>query len=350
MHWIGIDVAKKTFDAALVFDGQHYPETKLHEVPVKTFVRTQQGVDQFLSWVDEQLPSTDNGQLFTVQAVMESTGKFSLELATWLFQHRKENMAAIVNPGLTSSFIKSMGLRNKTDRIEARALAFYGAERRPALYEPATPSQGQLRELCRLRDSLISERVACQNRGDEESPIAFIRRTAARRIRELERHITKVEEKMKQTIQKEASLKRDYEILNSIPGVSFVTASVVLAELGDLRRFTRARQISAFAGLSPKIHDSGTSVKGKRHLCKFGNSRIRHALYMATMSAVCYCPCMRKCYEDLLHAGKSKMSALGAVMRKLLVLMRAMLIANKPYDRNYQNSGMYCGKQHIACG
>jgi transposase len=349
-HWAGLDVAKKSFDAAVVFYGQHYPETKLHEVPCKTFERSPDGVKQLLAWLDEQLPPVDDSHPFSVRAVMESTGKYSQDLALWLLQQTKEPVAAIVNPGLTANFIKSMGLRNKTDRLEARALAFYGVERRPAPYKPLTLAHSELRELSRLRDSFITERVACKNRGEHESPNTFVRKTSTRRIRELNRHIDAIENRIKKLIIKDEALNHDYEILNTIPGVNFVTAAVILAELGDLRRFERARQISAFAGLSPRIHDSGSSVKGKQHMCKFGNRRVRQALYLSAVSAMRFCPSLRKCYQRLLLEGKSKMNAIGAVMRKLLVLMRALLIADEPYNPEHCNGGKTCGKPTASCG
>jgi transposase len=343
-----MDVAKKTFEAAVVFDGEHYSQALLRQVPTASFARTKEGVGLFLAWLDALLLSRDEAQA-QVRVVMESTGRYSLTLARWLVKLRGALRSAIVNPGMTSSFIKSLGLRNKTDRIEARALAFYGTERRPAPYDWPTPSRLNLRTLCRYRDDLIDDRVAWENRLEECSS-TLIQKMAKQRVRGIERDIEKIEGEIRKVIENDAELKRDAELLESIPGVGFVTASVVLAELGDLRRFEEARQVSAFAGVSPRLRQSGTSVNGKSRMCKYGNPRVRKALYMAAISAMHHCPSMQACHKRLARAGKAKMVSVGTVMRKLLVLMRAVLIAEKPYDPNHRHGGKPCGKLEIVCG
>ena len=349
-HWVGIDVSKETFDAALVFYGQHYTPEHLREVPVKTFACSVAGVGKFLEWLDSLTEQHGDLDRDGVRIVMESTGKYSMELSAWLVAQRLSLRPAIVNPNMTYSFIKSLGLRNKTDRIEARALAFYGVERCPAPYEPPVGVYKELRELSRFRDDLLKEQVACKNRGDENNSNPVICKLAKRRLREIARHIEAVEKEMRKVLAKDEKLKRDYDLLVSIPGVGFVTACVVLGEFGDLRRFGRARQLSAFAGVSPRLRQSGSSVNGKPHLCKSGNRRVRKVLYMAAVSAMQHCPSMEKIYHQMLFQGKSKMSALGAIMRKLLVLMRAILIENAPYDPNHDRCGKHGGKMVPVCG
>lgn len=349
-HWVGIDVSKKTFDAAIVFYGQHYFQAQMREVPVLAFARSVQGVEQFLEWLDRLTERHGELDQSNVRVVMESTGKYSIELSAWLVKQRFSLEPAIVNPNMTSSFIKSLGVRNKTDRMEARALAFYGVERRPVPYEPPTGSYKKLRDLCRFRDEIIKEQTACKNRDNETSPNPVIRRLSKRRLREIERHIKDIDKEIRKVLAKDEKIKQDYDLLVSIPGVGFVTACVALGELGDLRRFERARQLSAFAGLSPRLRQSGSSVNGKPHLCKSGNPRIRKVLYMAAISAAHHCPSMEKNYTLMLFQGKSKMSALGAIMRKLLVLMRAILIGNTPYNPEYERCGKLCGKTASSCG
>lgn len=349
-HWVGIDVAKDTFDAALVFYGQHYSPEQIRKVPVKTFTRSAQGTVQFLKWLDGQTKQHGEMDTASVRVVMESTGKYSMELSAWLIGKRASLEPAIANAAMTANFIKSLGIRNKTDRLESRALAFYGVERRPAPYEPPTGVYKELRELCRFRNEMVKEQTACKNRNNEASSNPVIRRLAKRKLREIEKHIKDIEKEIRKVLRKDEKVKKDYYLLVSIPGVSFVTACTILGELGDLRRFVRARQLTAFAGLSPRQHQSGSSVNGKPHLCKSGNPRIRRVLYMAAMSSVQYCPSMEKHYTLMLFRGKSKMAGLGAVMRKLLVLMRAILIGNTAYDPEHKSCGKLCGKTASSCG
>ncbi len=326
-HWVGADVAKSTFDAALVRCNQHYPDTPLREIPACTFERSSKGVQAFLSWLDAQgLEDTD------VRVVMEATGNYSTELAVWMLSQRQTLRPAIANPRHTSAFIKSMGLRNKTDRLEARALGFYGVERRPLAYEAPSPEQAELRALSRYRDSLVRQRTALKNQMKETCGSTFVQKNKAKRLRLLTRDIERVEEQMKALVAQHEDLNRDIELLMSIYGVAFINATTVLAELGDLRRFTLARQLSAFAGMSPRHRQSGTSIHGRSRLCKQGNSRVRQCLYLSALAAIRGNNQLRDTYQRLLAQGKPRMVALGAIMRKLLTLMRAILISGKRYQ------------------
>lgn len=329
VFWIGIDVAKKTFDASLVRPGQHFPDTPLREVPVDSFARTPEGVTQFLQWMRRELGQPSPAP--SVRAVMESTGVYSIELTGWICEQCPMLAPAIVNPERTSAFIDSLGLRNFTDRVEARALAFYGAERHPKPYEPLTPEHRQLRDLSRYRDALIAEKVAQSNRDEQGLPTKLIRMIETRRAQQRRKDIARVEAQMAKIIQDTPALRKDFDLLTSIKGVAFVTAAVILAEMGDLRRFARSRQATAFAGVTPRIATSGTSVAKRPRMCKKGNPRLRQALYLSALTAVRYKSCFRDTYQRLLKQGKTPMVALGAIMRKLITVMRAMLISETPF-------------------
>lgn len=334
IFWIGIDVAKKTFDAALVRPGQRFPQTQLREVPAETFRRDPDGVQRFVHWMGEQVAQEPDPP--QARVVMEATGTYSVELTAWLCEACPMLAPAIENPERTNAFMNSMALRNRTDRLEARALAFYGAERRPAPYEPLTPEHRKLRELSRFRDSLIAEKTAETNRQEQWVESKLVRRLQAQRQRQLKAAIDKVEAEMKKLIAQTPHLKRDFALLVTIPGVAFVTAAVILAEMGDLRRFARSRQVTAFAGVSPRQVVSGTSINGRPRLCKKGNPRVRQALYMSALTAVKPKTQLRETYERLLANGKPPMVALGAIMRKLLCVMRAILINETPFKKQWK--------------
>ena len=336
-YWVGADVAKKTFDAALVRPGQHYPSTPLREVPVATFTRSIEGVKEFLSWVAAQLQGVSSH--ISMRMVMEATGSYSVELTGWINEQCPALAPAIANPRQTSAYLDSMQLRNKTDRVEARALAFYGAERRPAPYETLSPERLELRALSRHRDALVNEKVREQNRGEEPFVSKLLASLHKSRLAQLKRDIAKLEARIKDLIEKTPELRRDAKLLRSIPGVAFVTSMVVLAELGDLRRFSRARQVTAFAGLTPRAKQSGTSVNAPAILCKRGNPRIRQALYMAAMVAIRFRGPLKDFYDRLIAKGMNGKAALCAVMRKMLTIMRAILIHETPYNPQWKNQG-----------
>jgi len=326
-HWVGLDVAKNTFDAALVLPHQHFPSTPLHKIPTRKFKRTPEGVTKLLTWLDQKCPDHDN-----VRVIMEATGNYSPELALWLIEQRPTLQPAIANPYHTSSYIKSMGVRNKTDKLEARALGFYGVERHPLPYEPPTPERAQLRELSRCRDYLVKESTRLKNKLKENSDSIEVTKMFTKRLRLLKNDITRIETSMRELVETHEELKHDIELLNTITGIAFISAAMIIAELGDLRRFKRSRQLSAFAGMSPKHHQSGTSINGRSRLCKQGNPRVRQGLYLSAMVTIRSNNQFQHLYQNLIAQGKAKMVALGAVMRKLLTVMRAMLIKNQTFN------------------
>ena len=330
VHWVGVDVAKKTFDAALVRDGQKWPCTPLSSVPVHSFVRTREGVGEFLSWLDSLITGDEAPAL--TRAVMEATGRYSIELAVWMAELRPSLAPAIEQPQQTAAFMKSLGLRGKTDRMEARALGFYGMERQPCACQPASKEESLLRDLVRYRDFLVEQRVAEQNRAQEMKHCPLVAKIAGGRLALIDNDIKKVEAEMRKVCESAPELKNDIAHLSTIYGVGFIVAAIVRSELGDLRRFAKAKQLTAYAGLSPSVRQSGTSVNGRAHMNKRGNPRVRKALYLSAMVAVREKNELQQCYVKLRDEGKSAMSALGAVMRKLLVLMRAILISGKPFD------------------
>jgi transposase len=274
---------------------------------------------------------------------MEATGKYSLELSAWFTAHAATTAPAIINPRLSKSYSASLAITNRTDKADARTLARFGAERTPAAYAPAAPEWAQLRDLTRYRQALVEMRQAEKSRAEETSCSAVVRQTQNRRIKQLDRDIAKLDKSIKALVQQTADMKRDVQCLDTIAGVGPVTATTVLAELGDLRRFNSARQMTAFAGLAPTCHDSGTSVRKKSHVSKSGSAHVRRILYLAALAATRGQNDFADTYRRLTEQGKMKMVALVAVMRKILVVMRAVLISKKQYQPHYKNRSMACG-------
>jgi len=342
-HWVGLDVAKASFEAALVRPGQRFPQTPMREFPLATFPRTADGVQAFLAWLDEHVQDAP------VRTAMEATGSYSVELAAWLIHARPALQPAIHNAHETAHFIKSLGLRNKTDGLDARGLALFGAERRPAPYEPLTPEREQLRTVSRYRDLLIRERVALENHLSEIGQSNFTAVNAKKRLRNLKDDIHRCEDELKVIVEKHPEIKHDVELLATIDGVAFLTAVTILAELGDLRRFARARQLTAYAGTTPRIVQSGPN-KGKTRLCKRGNARARKTLYLSVLCIIRskHDSHLKRTYQKLVAGGLPKKAAIAALMRKLLVVMRAMLIHNTSYKRNPHATGDSLTKNHLV--
>ena len=316
----GVDVSKATFDVACWGDQPFQGMANL------AFPRSPAGVRQWLDRFPE-------GALQGTAVVMESTGGYCKELAGWMLEACPGLHVAIANPYRVKCFGRSLGLRNKTDRVDARMLAKYGQERQPGAWAPLSQSQQSLQELTRTRSKLKSTRVAFSNRLEGHG----IASSEVKQIQEelvgfLDRQIAALEKGILELCRNAPDLSRDLDLLMSIDGVGFVTAATVLGAAGDLRRFSRRGELCAYLGTSPRQFQSGTSVSGKTHLCLMGGRRVRSALYMAALAASRSKGPLGDYYRRLVAAGKARKSALGALMRKLLVVMRAVLIQGKPYE------------------
>ena len=151
----------------------------------------------------------------------------------------------------------------------------------------------------------------------------------------LEQEIAAIQQQIREHIEQHPDLKQRRDLLTSIPGVADTTAAAILAELGQMNQFSAARQVAAFAGLVPKIRQSGSSVRGRSTLSKRGSSRLRHSLYFPAIPAMRFNPLVRALAERLRERGKAKMVIVAAAMRKLLHIAYGVLKSGKPFDPNF---------------
>ena len=321
IHWSGCDLAKASFDLA-VWGHQAMPD-----MGVRSVRRKADEIPAVLKWLRQSAPEGAR-----LGIVMEATGAFAEETARWFLALDPSLIIAIVNPAQTCAFIRSLGLRNKTDLLDAKALALYGYDRCPAAWEPPTEEMVQLRDLVRTRANLVDAQTAMKLRLNDHDRRSKTATTALEQvIVTLGAQIDILEKEIQAVIDGNEVWSTQSKRFRSIKGIGPITVATVLVELGDLRRFLRSRQLTAFAGVSPRKKESGTSVRGKARMCKQGSARVRAVLYMAATCAVRFNPDMKKVYERLVAQGKEKRSALGAVMRKLLVLMRALAKSGEDY-------------------
>jgi transposase len=338
--WSGLDVAKATFEAALYLPQPYASAPRpIPSLATHGFDRTPKGVEQWLAWCDRKLAEHARAQGLEqappLRACMEATGRYSVELAAWISQARPTVEPAIIDPLAASHYAKSLRMRNKTDRVDAAVLARMGYERR---FDPTTPlpePYATLRQLTRERDFLMGQLQAARLRGQEMEASPQLLGVHQVVITELKKAIGKVDRMINKHVASQPELAEMVRCLRTLPGVGRLTAVIILAELGDLRRYGTSRQVASFAGLNPKLFESGTSVKYESHLSKQGPSRARKVLYMSAMSVLRTQGPLRQHYDHLLAQGKCKMAALGVLMRKQLVLMRAVLVGQCDYDPSF---------------
>ena len=313
LAYLGIDISKKTFDVALLtVDGQ--PKHK-------KFSNDPEGFRQLDSWLVVQMVGD-------VHACMEATGHYGNALARHLYE--AQHAVSVVNPAGPSAFARAQLSRTKTDKADAIRIAQYCRAHQPFLWTPPREEVATLQALVRRLESLTQMRQMENQRLEGAS--LLVQDSIKVVVGILEQQMALVEKQISDHIDQHPDLKRQSDLLESIPGIGSKTAAALLCELGDWTRFGSARAAAAYAGLVPRLRESGTSVRGRSSLCKLGNRRLRKALYFPAMSALRHNPVLIAMSERLSLAGKSKMAILGAAMRRLVHLAFGVLKSGKPFD------------------
>ena len=238
---------------------------------------------------------------------------------------------ARVNPRQARDFAKSLGVLAKTDRLDARTLRAFADvlarhdKRAQYILAPTQPQRQELAALMLRRRQLVDMRAAETQRLQQANARAA--RSIRAIIKALDRQLRDIERDVDEHI--ERHFKGQRELLDSVKGVGAVTTLTLLSRLPELGQLDR-RGISKLTGVAPLANDSGKR-KGQRHIWG-GRAEVRQALYMATLSAMRYNPVIAALYQRLLSAGKPKKVAMVACMRKLLVILNAMLRDGVPWD------------------
>ena len=309
---LGIDIAKRTFDVELLGGAK---------ARRKQFRNTPEGFARLAEWLARW-------EAERVHACLEATGGYERALARSLFD--AGHVVSIVNPQRIAGQAQSELKRAKTDRVDAGLIARFCREKRPEPWSPPAPEVEALVALVRRLEDLEQMRVAETNRLEHAAAGGEAASSIRAVVAVLDEQIRHIEQQIRDHIDRHPGLKHEQELLDSIPGIGPKTATLLLC-LG-LRRFACSRQAVAFLGLSPKPHQSGTSVRTKPKLCKIGDARTRSALYWPAVAAMRCSEVFGAYYDRLLRRGKAKMVALTAVMRKLVTVAFGVLKSNVPFD------------------
>lgn len=313
--YIGIDIAKLKFDAALLDKNDKYKH--------KSFKNTASGFAEFLIWC-QSLHADD------AYFCMEATGIYYEALAHYLFDQKRK--VSVTNPAQIAAFAQSALSRVKTDKADAKLIARFCHAMQPPLFTPPPVNIRQLQALVRRCESLKDLQQQERNRLEVSLPVVVPSINTI--LMTLEAEIKAIEKNIKSHIDNDPDLKHQNDLLNSIPGLGKITSALMLAEI-PFDRHDSAKSVVAFAGLNPKPHESGSSVRGKGRISKTGSSRLRAGLYMPAIVALQHNTFIQNFYQRLLSAGKPKMLAIIACMRKLLSLAFAILKSKVPFNANF---------------
>jgi transposase len=317
---LGIDVGKKTCSVHFFVD----PDGAFHR---GIFPNSPRGWQQLHTW----LRRWQDGP---VHVCLEATGVYGEGLARFLYG--AEHTVSMVNPLRVHAYARSELKRNKTDALDASAIARFCYAQRPPRWEPLAQERQQFQDLVRhlqgLRQRLLEER----NRLESAAGRAALVVTSLRKLcRQVEREIAAFQKRITEHLRRFPELLREHQLLISIPGIGEWTALRLLAEIPNLSRFPGVRQVAAYAGLNPALRDSGTSLHGPTHLCKLGNAEVRAILYLPALVALRRNPRIVALRQRLREKQKHHRLIMGAAMRKLLHLAYGVLHSGKPFDANY---------------
>lgn len=313
MNFLGIDVGKTNLHLALVLGD---------DVLSKCVPNSAAGLAQLQRWLN-------NRKVMRVHACLEATGGWSEGIAAVLFE--AGHLVSIVNPARIKAFAQSEMLRTKTDRVDAALIARFCRMHRPDPWTPPAPEVQELQSLVRRHEALLRLRADEQNRLEAPAVTTRVKKSIKATISHIDREIAKLEASVGELFEQHESLRRQHELLVSIPGIGSTTAARILAEMPNIALFRNAKAVAAFAGLSPRHYESG-SIRWPSRLSKSGNAKLRNALYFPAVTAIRFNPTLKAMADRLRKRGKANMTIIGAIMRKLLVLAYGVLKSGRAFD------------------
>jgi transposase len=303
--FVGLDIAKAHIDVGI------WPEQRHWQVANDTA-----GIAQLVDAL---------GALDPACVVLEASGGYEQEAAATLASAGLP--VVVVNPRQVRDFAKATGQLAKTDRLDALILARFAAAVKPEIRPLPDAATEELRLLLVRRSQVVQMITAEKNRL--KTAVPAVRQHIKAHIAWLEGQRDELDTELRGRLKASPIWREKEQLLRSVTGIGPVASLTLLAVLPELGTISH-KKIAALAGLGPVPRDSGT-MRGKRTIWG-GRARVRQGLYMATLSAVRHNPVLSAFYQRLIAAGKPTKVALVACMRKLLVILNAMLRTGTAWD------------------
>ncbi len=310
--YIGIDVSKADLDIAA------YPGPKVWE-----HKNTARGIAKTVAKMKQVNPKL---------IVMEATGGLEEPLRKALY---KANLpVAVINPRQVRDFARSMNILAKTDKLDAKVIAYFAAKVEPPPRQFPDEATQDLEKLVTRREQ-ISQMITAEKNRLKQATYPVIQSHIQEHIKWLESEIANLDKESKKQVKDNPQIKEKVDLYKSMPGVGDTLSCSLVAYLGELG-FLNQREIASLVGLAPFNRDSGL-YRGKRTIWG-GRARIRKAFYMPVLAAIRYNELIRNLYQRLLNKGKLKKVAIVACMHKMLTILNSMAKNNLPWKNSVQPS------------
>jgi transposase len=301
---VGIDISKDKFDVA-IYGKKGSMET----------ANNKKGITKLVKPLCACKPQ---------RIVVEATGGYEEALVQALFE--AELPVALVSPQRVRQYARAKGRLAKTDPLDAQLLAEYGKAIQPRLFVAKSEERKQLSALVSRRNQLNAMLQAEKNRLRTHS--GAICSSLKRVIACLTAELKQTDKEIRTLLQQHTDLQAQEKLLRTAKSIGRVTAATLLADLPELGQLDR-QAIAALVGVAPMNRDSGKK-RGDRKT-KGGRPAVRRALYMATLSGIRYNPILKPQYQQLVKRGKEKKVAITACMRKILIILNAMMRDQQPF-------------------
>jgi transposase len=326
---LGIDVSKLNLSLSLGFLTDKLNKEFISHSEVSNDLS---GYKELLKWLKKSVDSS-----VELLVVMEATGVYHQGIAHYL--HSQGYAVCVMQSGRVKRYAQSLDQRSKTDALDSRMLSMLGLERSIRLWHPPSEELQQLKGLSRERSSLLKDKNTETNRQGAINSSVYSNTKALKRhksrLKLLESQIAIIEEEMQELVSKNEDLERKIGFMMSIPGISFKSAATIIGETLGFESIVNAKQLASYAGYDIVLRESG-NFKGKTRISKRGNSHIRAALHMPSMTCVRCNPTLKQFYNRLKPKKAKPLVALVAVQRKLLILMYILWKNEEVYDAKFE--------------
>lgn len=319
MLCLGIDVAKLKVDCALRLETGKFR--------AKVVENTQAGFAKLEAWLRSHTDGVPH-------VCMEATGVYWEAIAE--FFARRGYRVSVVNPAQIKAFSHAQLVRTKTDQVDAKVIAEFCAKHAPEAWQPPPLSEQELKAMLLRLDALLAMQTQETNRLEVARD--SVRADIEQHIAWLGEQIKQLRKRIRDHINDDPDMRGKRDLLDTIPGVGENTIALLLAYGMHSERFDNGRQAAAFAGLDPRQHESGSSVKQRPRMSKVGHAHLRKNLYMPAMVTLYRTDWGRQFRLRLQAAGKPAKLVIGAMMRKLVHVAFGVLKSGKPFNQELQNA------------
>ena len=318
---IGIDISKQTFDVSFLDKKQKWQFFQ--------FSNDKKGFKKLEKFLDEDSI-----------VVMEASGPYYLSLAGYL--DKKSYKVSVVNPLIIKRFSQMRLNRAKTDKKDAQTIAQYGMQMREelSLWNPQSDAIYKMQQMQTIVNgynkqlTMLKNQLGAFKSSGKLDPV--VKASIEQTIRKLKKEVKKLRKKIKELA--DENYRQTMELLQSIPGIGPETAIALIVLTNNFENFENYKQLIAYIGFSPRIYQSGTSVKGKGHIAKMGNGKVRKLLYMCSWSAKRYNKPIATMYKRLFEKGKPERVIKVALANKLIKQAFAIVKSGRAFEQDYVRS------------